>query len=36
VEADVSVARCKVIASGNDLFVERRPDLYEGWSAQTR
>jgi len=28
VEIDVSVSRCKTIASGNDILAERRPELY--------
>jgi predicted amidohydrolase len=33
VEVDVALARCKRIPSGNDLFAERRPDRYAGWSS---
>jgi predicted amidohydrolase len=32
--ADVGLARCKKIASGNVLFGERRPSFYTGWSEQ--
>ena len=30
---DVGVSRCKTVPSGNDLFAERRPDDYVGWSS---
>ncbi|MDA1194442.1 MAG: acyltransferase [Planctomycetota bacterium] len=29
---DTAVSRCKTLSSGNDLFVERRPELYGRWS----
>jgi predicted amidohydrolase len=31
-EVDATVSRCKVLASGNDVFAERRPDSYGGTS----
>ncbi len=32
-DVDVTVSRCKVLPSGNDVFAERRPDLYGGGPA---
>ena len=29
---DTTVSRCKSIPSGNDVFAERRPDAYRGWT----
>ena len=32
-QIDATVSRCKTVPSGNDVFGERRPDDYAGWSS---